>query len=215
MENKFPKEASVSRAAYMAAIRAKVLDCLRGLLPAGALTNMGFFGNGRFCEGLLQKLQGQPLAEIQEIGKRATNELMKVIPSFVRRGDTNHRHFQLMQQFKDKMGDGLKAVAKNFDFLKSDRRGVELVDYDPDSVYRVAAALLFPYTKSSLPELERQLMVLPKDDVEEILEVAASSRENRRHNSPRALERASFTFEITNKIMCFFNFTTAEICLRN
>ncbi len=197
MENKFPNDSSVSRSAYMAAIRAKVLDCLRGLLPASALTNMGFFGNGRFCEGLLQKLQSEQLAELQEVGKRASNELSKVIPSFVRRGDSSHRHFQMMQQFKDKMGSGLKEIAKSYDSLKSERRGVELVDYDPDSIYRVAAALLFPYTNSSLPELERKLMVLPKDEVEQILEAAASSRENRRHKSPRALERASFTFEIT------------------
>ena len=40
MEKNFPKEQDVSLVAYTAAIRAKVLDCLRGLLPAGALTNM-------------------------------------------------------------------------------------------------------------------------------------------------------------------------------
>ena len=45
MEKKFPKEQNVSDVAYMAAIRAKVLDCLRGLLPACALTNMVMFGH--------------------------------------------------------------------------------------------------------------------------------------------------------------------------
>lgn len=48
MEKKYPKEAEVSNVAYAAALRAKVLDCLRGLLPASTLTNMGVFGNGRF-----------------------------------------------------------------------------------------------------------------------------------------------------------------------
>lgn len=197
MEQKFPRESDVSKFAYIAAIRAKVLDCLRGLLPASALTNMGFFGNGRFCEGLLQKLQSEQLQELQEIGKRATTELMKVIPSFVRRGDVNHRHFQMMQHFKDKMALSLKRIAKNYTSLTSETRGVELIEYDPDSIYKVAAALLFPHTKSSLPELERQLALLPKSEVEKILEAAASARENRRHKSPRALEKASFTFEIT------------------
>ncbi len=197
MEGKFPKEPTVSKSAYMAAIRAKVLDCLRGLLPASALTNMGFFGNGRFCEGLLQKLQSEQLGELQEIGRRATTELMKVIPSFVRRGDVNHRHFQLLQQFKDRMGQGLKEIAKNYNSLQSETRGVELIEYDPDSIYRVAAALLFPYTRSSLPEIERQLFLRPKEEVIQILEAAANARENRRHKSPRALEKASFTFEIT------------------
>ena len=197
MEEKFPNDQGASRPAYVAAIRAKVLDCLRGLLPASTLTNMGFFGNGRFCEGLMQKLHCESLSELQEIGKRATTELMKVIPSFVRRSDPSHRHFQMIQQFKDKMVGGLKESARKFNNLTSDKRGVELINYDPDSIYQVAAALLFPHTKSSLPELEKQLSVLPKEEIEEILEIAASARENRRHKSPRALEKASFTFEIT------------------
>src|SRR3990167_994130 len=56
MEKRFPKEHDVSRVAYSAALRAKVLDALRGLLPSSALTNMGLYGNGRFYETLLQKL---------------------------------------------------------------------------------------------------------------------------------------------------------------
>ncbi|MCB1107792.1 MAG: hypothetical protein KDK76_06830, partial [Chlamydiia bacterium] len=40
IEKIFPKEISISKVAYTAALRAKVLDCLRGLLPASALTNM-------------------------------------------------------------------------------------------------------------------------------------------------------------------------------
>ena len=50
MEKKTPREHDVSKIAYTAALRAKVLDCLRGLLPASALTNMGVYGNGRFFE---------------------------------------------------------------------------------------------------------------------------------------------------------------------
>ena len=48
MEKKFPREHDVSKVAYTAALRAKVLDCLRGLLPTSTLTNMGMYGNGRF-----------------------------------------------------------------------------------------------------------------------------------------------------------------------
>ena len=35
IEKKFPRDPAISKAAYSAALRAKVLDCLRGLLPAG------------------------------------------------------------------------------------------------------------------------------------------------------------------------------------
>ncbi len=203
MESKFPKEQTVSKGAYTAAIRAKVLDCLRGLLPAGTLTNMGFFGNGRFCEGLIQKLNSEQLAELQDIGRKSSAELEKVIPSFVRRGNLDHPHFKLFQKFKDKMRTSLKAVSSPYNALTSENRGVELVDYDPESVYQVAAALIFPHTVSSLPEIENQLKVLPKGEIEQILEAAVEARENRRHKSPRALERANFTFEITADFGCY------------
>ena len=65
MEESFPQDATTSKAAYNAALRAKVCDCLRGLLPAGTLTNMGVFGNGRFYESLLHKLHCNNLAELQ------------------------------------------------------------------------------------------------------------------------------------------------------
>src|SRR3990167_7022920 len=81
MEKRFPKEHDVSKVAYTAALRAKVLDCLRGLLPASALTNMGLYGNGRFFEQLIQKLNGHNLSEMQEIGRKTYVELSKVIPS--------------------------------------------------------------------------------------------------------------------------------------
>src|SRR5579863_7834239 len=84
MEKKFPKEHEVSKVAYTAALRAKVLDCLRGLLPASAMTNMGVYGNGRFFESLIQKMNAATLTEMQDIGRKTFQELSKVIPSFVR-----------------------------------------------------------------------------------------------------------------------------------
>lgn len=57
IETKMPQDPNTSKVAYTAALRAKVLDCLRGLLPAGTLTNMGVFGNGRFFEHLKTELK--------------------------------------------------------------------------------------------------------------------------------------------------------------
>src|SRR5204863_7822328 len=99
IDEKMPKDPNISKAAYTAALRAKVLDCLRGLLPAGTLTNMGVYGNGRFFDSLIHRLNCQNLAELQEIGKRSFEELSKVIPSFVRRADPNHRTHQSYAQF--------------------------------------------------------------------------------------------------------------------
>lgn len=198
IEQGFPKDPNISKSAYTAALRAKVLDCLRGLLPASAMTNMGVFGNGRFFEGLLQKLNSHNLAEMQEIGKKSYQELAQVIPSFVRRSDPAHRHYQNFAQFSETVQKDLHQFAelhaKKIPELA--KPGVRLMQYDPDAPAKVAGALLFGCTSSGLQELQEYCRHLPEEELVRLLEITTSSRENRRHKSPRALEHANFTFEI-------------------
>ncbi len=198
IEQTFPKDPAISTTAYTAALRAKVLDCLRGLLPASAMTNMGVFGNGRFFESLLQKLQFQNLAEMQEIGKKSLQELNKVIPSFIRRADATHKHFQSMNDFYESMHSEIHQFAQHHtnSIDKMEQPGVRLIDSDPDCVAKLAGALLFSSSQGSLEQLQAYCKQLPEEEISRILDAASSSRENRRHKSPRALEHASFTFEI-------------------
>lgn len=205
MEKRFPKEHEVSKVAYTAALRAKVLDCLRGLLPASALTNMGVFGNGRFFESLLQKLNSHNLVEMQGLGKKGFQELSKIIPSFVRRGDPAHKHQQAYAHYSEKTKNDLKMLADRHtsQIRGMENPGVRLIDYDPDSVYRVAAALLFEYSNSGMLELEEYCRTLSEEELNRILDAGCHYRENRRHKSPRALENAYFTFEIVTDFGAF------------
>jgi thymidylate synthase ThyX len=198
IEQDFPKDPNISKSAYTAALRAKVLDCLRGLLPASAMTNMGVFGNGRFFEGLLQKLSSHNLAEMQEIGKKAHQELSKVIPSFVRRADPVHRHYQSYAQFSESMQNDLQQFVLNHakEIKLSEESSVRLVYFDKDSPAKVGGALLFNSTSANLVELQELCSKLSEEDLARLLDIASSARENRRHKSPRALEHANFTFEI-------------------
>lgn len=198
IEQRFPQDPLISKTAYAAALRAKVLDCLRGLLPAGTLTNMGMYGNGRFFESLIHKLQCQNLAEVQDIGKRSFEELSKVIPSFVRRSDPSHRHHQTYSQFHDAMRTELKLIADQhlFKCEGTFQPGVKLISSDPNAVAKVAGALLFPLGNRGLAELENYCKTLPDEEISRILDAACNARENRRHKSPRGLEHAEFTFEI-------------------
>lgn len=198
MEKKFPKEHDVSNVAYTAAIRAKVLDCLRGLLPTSSLTNMGIFGNGRFFETMIQKLNCHNLAEMQEIGKKAYQEVSKIMPSFVRRAEVNHRYQQTFTQYTEQLNAELKSLAddctENIPSMRSP--GVRLIAYDPESPVKVGAALLFGQSQSGLMELHEYCHSLSEENLSRILDAGANFRENRRHKSPRALEHAIFTFEI-------------------
>ncbi len=198
IEQGFPKDPTISKGAYTAALRAKVLDCLRGLLPAGAMTNMGVFGNGRFYESLLQKMNSHNLAEMQEIGKKGVQELSKVIPSFIRRADSTNKHFAALSAFNDAMQGEIKQLAE-IHLPKIDKMsgaGVRLVYSDPDAVAKVAGALLFSAGHGGLAELQQYARTLPEEEMFRLLDAASASRDNRRHKSPRALEHAQFTFEI-------------------
>jgi len=197
IEQQFPRDHAISKAAYTASLRAKVLDCLRGLLPASALTNMGTFGNGRFFEKILQKLNSHNLAEMQEMGKKAFQELSKVIPSFIRRADPSHKHQQAYATCMEEMQAELKQLAQNLtsDLEPLRQPGVRLIYHDKDSCAKVAGALLFEHADASLAELQEMCRKLPEEEILRILDAACTSRENRRHKSPRALEHAEFTFE--------------------
>jgi thymidylate synthase ThyX len=198
IEKQFPRDPAVSKTAYTASLRAKVLDCLRGLLPASAQTNMGVFGNGRFFEKTLQKMNSHNLAEMQDIGKKSYQELAKVIPSFIRRADPIHRHQQAYAEFMEEMQKELKQLAKGLQSETEEAKAVpvKLIYHDPNSFIKVVSALLFEHCDLSLEELEKICRELSEEEVLRILDAGCSSRENRRHKSPRALENASFTFEI-------------------
>ncbi|MBS0635531.1 MAG: FAD-dependent thymidylate synthase [Verrucomicrobia bacterium] len=198
MEARFPKDPESSKTAYSAALRAKVLDCLRGLLPAATLTNMGFYGNGRFFEYLIHKMHCHNLAELQELAKHSYEELYKVIPSFIRRAEPGHKHHKTFQQFTEAMQSELKAFAEqtNANVQSNDEPGVRLISHDPDGVYKVAGALLYAHSNTSLEGLVDLAKKLSEEDLGRLLDAASVCRENRRQKSPRALEHATFTFEI-------------------
>jgi thymidylate synthase ThyX len=197
-EEKFPYDPATSKPAYTSALRAKVLDCLRGLLPAGTLTNMGMFGNGRFYEQLIHKLHCNNLAEMQDIGKRTHEELSKVIPSFVRRSDISHKTHQNFAKFYEAMETDLQVVSNISENYpeRTIEPGIRLINYDQDAVIKVAAALLFGHGNKSLTDLWNYCRGLSEEDLMRILDAGCNARETRRHKSPRALEHANFTFEL-------------------
>jgi thymidylate synthase ThyX len=197
MMEKNPKDPEVSKSAYTAAIRAKVLDCVRGLLPASTLTNVGFFGNGRFYESLLHKLHSENLAELRDIGRMAYDELFKVIPSFVRRADVNHKTHLSYSQFSEKMRHELHSLAEEapHEAKTLESPYVKLISSDADAPAKVAAALLYQNSSSSFSDLFSYCRQLPEEELCRIFDAACQYRETRRHKSPRGLENAVYTFE--------------------
>lgn len=198
MEEAYPHNPNDPVAGYKASIRAKVCDCLRGLLPASTLTNMGIYGNGRFFENLVRVLSCHGLSEIRDIAEASSDQLTKVIPSFIRRALPTNPYQEKFATFFDTMRSEIKQQTKlhvqNVDKYTSS--GVRLVSFDDESPVKVAAALLYENSDRGLEELQEYCKQLPSERIDEILNAAGGARENRRHKSPRALEHAEFTFEI-------------------
>jgi thymidylate synthase ThyX len=136
--------------------------------------------------------------ELQEVGKRAFEELNKVVPSFVRRSDAQHRHHKSFSQFTDAMQSEIRILSSQHTkrVMRYSEPGVRLVSSDPDSVAKVAAALLYGSSNRGFSELIAYCKKLPEEDINRILDAACNARDNRRQKSPRALEQANFTFEI-------------------
>jgi thymidylate synthase ThyX len=193
IRERFPQEEGESDRAWKSATRAKALDLLRGLLPAGTLTNLGMFGNGRAFEYLITKMAGHELPECQRLATDLHRELSLVIPSFVRRALDDRYGGPAADRLR-RVRDRVQLLAKApTQALPGERRGetppaVRLIDYDEDAERKVVAAALFPH--SNLP-LDEQA-----GDVAAVLDALFADRTNRRQRAPRALEHANYTFEI-------------------
>ena len=197
-ERRYPKTAADSDVVYRAAIRAKALDTLRGMLPAATQSNLGIYGTGQAYEGLLLRMRAHPLLEARETADLMLAELRKVIPAFLTRVDQPERggrwtHY--LQETRDRTRDlasrlDARAVAGE----PADE--VTLTDFDPDGEVKVVAAALYPL--SSLPDAD-VLALARRMTVEEraaVLQSAVGTRENRRHRPGRAFERTAYRFDI-------------------
>jgi thymidylate synthase ThyX len=186
IRDRFPLEAGETDRAWKSATRAKALDMLRGLLPAGTLTNLGLFGNGRAFEYLITKLAAHELPECRRLATDLHRELSLVIPAFVKRA-IDERYGRPAAERMTAIASATAKLA-----LRPGRAGsgpsVRLIEYDRDAERKVVAAALFPQSDAGWED--------QTGDPAVILEALLGDRANRRQRPPRALEHAQYTFEI-------------------
>src|ERR1700674_2448716 len=184
---RFPLEAGETDRAWKSATRAKALDLLRGLLPAGALTNLGLFGNGRAFEYLITKMSAHELPECRQLASDLHRELALVIPAFVKRA-LDDRYGRPSIERMTRLRTELSRQASRGKVQAQAGPSVKLVQHDPDAERKVVAAALFPHSELSLEQQE--------GEAGQVLEALLGDRANRRQRVPRALEHAQYTFEI-------------------
>jgi len=193
-----PQDENTPDRAYKFTVRATGLDSLRNFLPASTLTNVGIFGNGRFFETLIVKARSHQLAEMRNMANDMQDELGKVIPSFVRRAQPDHKHFTPFKRFITETKKGVQqatsAIVKDHAVEPSEE--VTLVDYDKEAEEKVLATILYPECRHSLRQLRNILKGLDSEQKLNLLKEYMGRRTNRRHKPGRAAENAYYTFDL-------------------
>ena len=201
---RFPKEPSDSDGVYRAAIRAKALDTLRGLLPAAVQSNMGLFGTGQAYEALLLRMRANPLAESREYADLMLAELRKVIPAFLTRVDQPDRGLRWTQYLSETRTATESTAESLLSGIECESRPeVTLTDFDPDGEIKVVAAAL--YAVSDLPDdqLFDVARRMTADDRASVLRAYVGNRANRRHKPGRAFERTTYRFDVLSDYGAF------------
>jgi thymidylate synthase ThyX len=201
---RFPKDPADSDGVYRAAIRAKALDTLRGLLPAAVQSNMGLFGTGQAYEALLLRMRANPIAESREYADLILAELRKVIPAFLTRVDQPERGVR-WTQYLSETRTATEGIAETLlaGETRESRPEVTLTDFDPDGEIKVVAAALYAVSELPDDQLFEVARRMSADDRASVLRAYVGNRANRRHKPGRAFERTSYRFDVLSDYGAF------------
>ena len=193
---RYPRGPADSDAVHRAAIRAKALDTLRGMLPAATQSNVGIYGTGQAFEALLLRMRANPLDEVRSCADQMLAELRTIIPAFLTRVDQPDRGGRWSEYLASTRG-AMAGIAGQLAGVEPERRDeVTLTDFDPDGEVKIVAAAL--YAASQLPD--DQLMAIarrmPADERAGVLRAYIGERSNRRHRPGRAFERTTYRFDV-------------------
>jgi thymidylate synthase ThyX len=206
---RFPREDGISDFAYRQSVRARALDGLRGLLPAGALSNVGIYGSGQAYELLLLRMRTEPLPEARAYAAMMLEELRKVVPSFLTRVDRPDRGGEWSDYLARVRAE---TAALTTELLPEQgavppggepEDGVTLLDWDPDGELKVIAAMCVAHSRGGTAEVERRVRALGAEERARIFHAYVGERRNRRHRPGRAFERTSYRFEIVSDYGAF------------
>jgi thymidylate synthase ThyX len=196
-ERRFPKSPADSDGVHRAAIRAKALDTLRGMLPAATQSNVGLYGTGQAFEALLLRMRAHPLEEARACAGDILAELRTVIPAFLARVDQPDRGGRWSEYLAGSRRQTAAVAAELIGGIRAeDRAEVTLTDFDPEGEVKIVAAAL--YAASTLPD--DQLLAIARrmtpDERARVLRAYTGDRTNRRHRPGRAFERTAYRFDV-------------------
>jgi thymidylate synthase ThyX len=197
-QDEFPRAEADAPAAHARALKAKALDLLRGLLPAGSLSHMGIFATGQTYEQLILHLLAHPLPEARQYAAMILQELQTVMPSFVARVDRPERGGQWIGYLESRAQAGARWARRlGLDEETATAAGPAVrlthVDGDEDDLL---VALMFEASATSEDAIRHSLDGLSGAERAQLLSDLIGERANRRHRPGRGFEALRYRFEI-------------------
>lgn len=195
LKEKYPQEKEI-------VLKTKVFDILRKILPTATLSQVAFFGNGQAFEYMINRCLEHPLEEIRWAGKRAYEELFKVIPSFLRRIEKieSQEYRKYLGERGKKIKEALEEIKYSQEAISENFSKVKLLEYDPLGEDKIIAGLLYPELKEPFEKILEKVKKLTFQQKEKILEKIFKERRFRWYKVPRALENVYLRFEIVLNI---------------
>lgn len=185
----WPRSATQTERGYQTACRAKALDLLRYLLPAGTLTNLGMTINGRALEHLLTKMLSHPLSEVQHLGALLKDEALLIMPTLLKYAQYN--------PYLAETETAMRALTGELLALETPRDTVNviLVRAPEDAETQLVAAILYGYSRHAWSQVLTRVRSMSEAERRQVIDTYLQHRGP--HDQPlRALEHLAFTFEI-------------------
>lgn len=188
----------IAEKSYESAVRSRVLDEIRLLLPASTLTNLGISGNGRAFISLIQKLIAYDTVETREIAESLFSELKKEFPELMDSAMSNHG-IELINYRKN-----MSEITNSPEIPVQDLPMVRLIDYEnrENAINKVLSLLLYE-NGGDYNAISNEIEKIGIAEKGERLQKISSLRNNRRHKLGRAFESVNYLFEITTNYGAF------------
>jgi thymidylate synthase ThyX len=194
------------------AIRALALDLLRGLLPAGTVSNLGVYASPQALEQLVMRLRAHPLPEARTYAELIDRELQATIPEMVTRLDRPDRGGVWVEYLRETAlaleAEGERLIVPgghqhDLPGVEAPSPAVTLLRWDPDGEQRIMAAALLPHTSAGLGEIVAAVRALSEAERDRLFAAALGVRGNRRHRPGRGFEHTDYTFELVSDFGAF------------
>lgn len=184
-----PRQPKQTERGYHTACRAKALDLLRYLLPAGTLTNLGMTINGRALEHLLTKMLSHPLQEVQRLGALLKGEALHVMPTLLK-----YARYNVYMAATDKaIRDTAHTLFEHI--TPQDSASVTLVQAPDDPETQLVAAILYGYSHHPWAQVYSHARAM--SDTQRVQVIDDYLQRRGPHDQPlRALEHLTYTFEM-------------------